>query len=129
MYNSCQNFYVSYYNIKTIAGLKGTHGGEVGWGTELQDVRSRVPFSMVSQYLRPHYGPGVDLASDRNEYQEYFLWGKSDPVGRADNLTTFMCRLSWNLGSLNLLEPSGPVMKQYRDFLSFRTEIITQVSD
>ena len=27
----------------------------------------------------------------------------------ADNLTTFMCRLSRNSGSLNLLEPSGPV--------------------
>ena len=24
----------------------------------------------------PHYGPGVDSASNRNEYQEYFLGGK-----------------------------------------------------
>jgi hypothetical protein len=24
-----------------------------------------------------HYGPGVDSASNRNEYQEYFLGGKS----------------------------------------------------
>ena len=23
--------------------------------------------------LRPHYGPGVDTASNRNEYQEFFL--------------------------------------------------------
>jgi hypothetical protein len=23
--------------------------------------------------FRPYYGPGVDLASNRNEYQEYFL--------------------------------------------------------
>jgi len=23
----------------------------------------------------PHYGPGVDSASNRNEYQEYFLGG------------------------------------------------------
>ena len=30
------------------------------------------------------------------------------PVREADNLTTFACRMSWNLGSLNLLEPSGP---------------------
>ena len=28
---------------------------------------------------------------------------------KTDNLTTFMCRLSGNSGSLNLLEPSGPV--------------------
>ena len=26
----------------------------------------------------------------------------------ADNLTTFMCRMSWKSGSLNLLEHSGP---------------------
>jgi hypothetical protein len=26
----------------------------------------------------------------------------------ADNLTTFMCRMSWKSGRLNLLEPSGP---------------------
>jgi len=30
-------------------------------------------------------------------------------VREADNLTTFMCRMSWKSGSLNLLEPSGPV--------------------
>jgi hypothetical protein len=23
--------------------------------------------------FRPHYGPGVDSASNRNEYQKYFL--------------------------------------------------------
>ena len=28
---------------------------------------------------------------------------------KADKLATFMCRLSENPGSLNLLEPSGPV--------------------
>jgi hypothetical protein len=27
---------------------------------------------------------------------------------KADNLTTFMCRMSWKSESLNLLEPSGP---------------------
>jgi hypothetical protein len=25
--------------------------------------------------FRPYYGPGVDSASNRNEYQEYFLGG------------------------------------------------------
>jgi len=33
----------------------------------------------------PHYGPGVDSASNRNEYQEYFLGGKG---GRCVWLTT-----------------------------------------
>jgi len=27
--------------------------------------------------FRSHYGPGVDLASNRNEYQEHFLWVKA----------------------------------------------------
>ena len=48
-------------------------------------------YSMVSLeffiYLafRPHYGPGVDSAFNRNEYQEYILWGKG---GRCVGLTT-----------------------------------------
>ena len=33
----------------------------------------------------PHYGPGVDSASNRNEYQEYFL---GDKGGRCLGLTT-----------------------------------------
>ena len=40
---------------------------------------------------------GVDSASNRNEYERYILGGK-------DDLTTFMCRLSRNSRSLNLLE-------------------------
>ena len=36
-------------------------------------------------------------------------WGWRRPVRRADNLTTFMCRLPWKSEILNLLEPSGPV--------------------
>jgi len=35
-------------------------------------------------------------------------------VLEADNLTTFMCWMSWNSGSLNLLEPSGPQRACYR---------------
>jgi hypothetical protein len=31
-----------------------------------------------TQSFRPHYGPGVDSASDRDEYQEYFLGVKAD---------------------------------------------------
>ena len=50
-------------------------------GTALQTRRSRVQFHMVSLeffidiILQPHYGPGIDTASNRNEYQEYFLVG------------------------------------------------------
>jgi len=33
-------------------------------------------FSLTSSF-RSHYGPGVDSASSRNEYQEYFLGVKA----------------------------------------------------
>jgi len=45
--------------------------------------------------FRPHYGPGVDSASNRNEYPEYFMKGKGG--------------LSWNLEASSLLEHSRPV--------------------
>ena len=34
-------------------------------------------FSLTQSFL-PHYGPWVDSASNRNEYQKYFLAGKGD---------------------------------------------------
>jgi len=36
--------------------------------------------------LRSHYGPGVDSASNRKEYQEYFLGGKGS---QCKGLTTW----------------------------------------
>ena len=47
----------------------------VGLGTALQAGRSQVRFPMVSMTysFQPHYGPGVDSASNRNKNQEYFL--------------------------------------------------------
>ena len=41
-------------------------------------------FALV-QFFRPHCGPGVDSAANRNEYQDYFLEGKG---GRCIGLTT-----------------------------------------
>ena len=57
--------------------------------------------------FRSHYGPGVDSASNRNEYQEYFL-GVKRPVRKADNLPP-SCSVVTKSGNLNFLEPSGPV--------------------
>ena len=34
-------------------------------------------FFIDIKFFRSHYGPGVDSASNRNEYQEYFLWVKA----------------------------------------------------
>jgi len=31
----------------------------------------------LTESFRPHYGSGVDSASNRNEYQEYFLGVKA----------------------------------------------------
>ena len=36
-------------------------------------VASSIPDGATRISFRPHYGPGVDSASNRNEYQEYFL--------------------------------------------------------
>ena len=51
---------------------------------------------------------GVDSASYRNEYQEYFLGGKG---GRCVMLTTLLssCDVVTKSGKLNFLEPSGPL--------------------
>ena len=62
--------------------------------------------------FRSHYGPGVDSASNRNEYREYFLGVKS---GRCVRLTTYHnpVLLSRNLGTLTSWNPLGlsrPVM-------------------
>src|SRR5215475_12746786 len=61
---------------------KGARGGAVvealRYKPEGRGVDSRLchwNFSLTQSY-RPHYGPGVDSASNRNEYQEYFLGGK-----------------------------------------------------
>jgi hypothetical protein len=48
----------------------------------------------------------VDSASNRNKYQEYFLGGKG---GWCIGLTNLPPSCADCLGSLNLLEPSGPV--------------------
>ena len=58
--------------------------------------------------FRSHYGPGVDSASNRNEYQEHFLGLKS---GRYVRLTTLppSCAVVTKSGNLNFVESSGPV--------------------
>ena len=58
--------------------------------------------------IRSHYGPGVDPASNTNEYREYFLGIKKRPVRKADNLPP-SCAVVTKSGSLNFLESSGPV--------------------
>ena len=54
------------------------------WGAVLQIGRSLVRSQLVSsefftdvKFFRSHYGPGVESASNRNEYQEHFLGVKA----------------------------------------------------
>jgi len=69
----------------------------------------------------PHYGPRVDSASNINEYQKYFLGSWRQPMRNVDNFNTFICRLSWNLGSSKL---SGPVQACTGIALPFRVILL-----
>jgi hypothetical protein len=66
-----------------------------------------------TQSFRPHYGPGVDSASNRNEYQEYLMRGKGDRCVGLTTLPPSCTRLSWNLVASTSWNPQGlsrPVM-------------------
>jgi hypothetical protein len=96
----------------------GARGGAVGRGTALQAGRSRFRFRMVSLefsiviILPAANDPEVDSVSNR-WVPWIFPEDQRRPVRRAKNLTTFMCRVSWNLGASNSWNPQGlwrPVM-------------------
>jgi len=52
-------------------------------------------------------------------------WGCRRSVHEADNLTTFMCRMAWKSGSLNLLEHSGPHWACYGITLPLPLSLLT----
>jgi len=56
--------------------------------------------------FRSHYGPGVDSASNRNEYQGHFLEVKSGRCVRLTTLPPFWAFVTYS-ENLNFLEPSG----------------------
>jgi hypothetical protein len=95
IYTQCTVLYCTVIYTVLYYTILGARGGEMFEALrcklEGRGIDSRWCHRNFS--FRPHYGPGVDTASDRNEYQEYFL-GVRRPVLRADNLATFMCRLS-----------------------------------
>jgi len=70
----------------------------------------------VTWSFRSQYGPGVDSASNRNDYQVYFLGGKG---GRCVRLTTLppSCAVVMKSGNLNFLEPCGPLQACNGTFL------------
>jgi len=71
------------------------------WGPravlQIGEVAGSIPagvseFFIDMKSLRSHYGPGIDSASNRNEYQENFL-----RVRKVDNLTSILyhCHVIW----------------------------------
>jgi len=56
-------------------------------------------FFIDIQSFRSYYGPGVDSASNRNEYQEHFVGVKAAGA----------CAVVMKSGNLNFPEPSGPL--------------------
>jgi len=76
--------------------------GTVYRGTALRIGRSRVRLLMVSLEFFMDYGPGVDSASNQNEYQIYFL---GDKGGQCAGLTTLP---SSSVDSLEVWEPQPP---------------------
>jgi hypothetical protein len=81
------------------------YGDALGWGTELQTGRPRVQFPIR---FRPHCGPGIESASNINEYQEYFQGCKG---GRCVGLTTLppLCADFLQIWIPDLLETSEPL--------------------
>ena len=85
----------------------------------IRKVASSIPAGVIGffidiKYFWSHYGPEVHSASNRNEYQEYFLGGNG---GRCVRLTTYHhpVPLSRNLATLISWNPLGlsrPVMGQ-----------------
>jgi hypothetical protein len=87
-------------------------------------------FSLTLSF-RPHYGPGIDSASNRNQHREYIRGGggrlKVAGALWADNITAFMCRQSWkqNPETSNSWNPQGlcrPVMGELYLYLVNTTQ-------
>jgi hypothetical protein len=111
----------------------GASGSAVGWGTALQAGMSRARFPMLSlKFFYWHNSSGRTMALGLTQPltemgTRNISWGEGRPVRRADNLTTFMCRLSWNLGAStcwNTYGLSRPVMGLTYIYIYIATSVV-----
>jgi len=112
--------WISEQSIISLCSIKlGARGSAFGWGTAPQAGRPRFRFPMMSlDFFHWHNPSGRTMALGSTQSLAEMSttnvsWEWRLPVRRADNLTTFMCRLSWNLGASASWNPQGlsrPVM-------------------
>jgi len=102
-----------YPNYFAVFGGGGPRGVAVGWGTAIQALRSRVRFPMVSLEIFHWNNPsGRTMALGLNQPltemgTRNIPWWVKVAGAWADSLTTFMCRLSWNIGVSTSWNPQG----------------------
>jgi len=68
--------------------------------------------------------PSVDSASNRNEYQVYFLGRKGSRCVRLTTLPLF-CAVVMKSGNLKFLEPSGPLLACNGTHLPFTSKVMS----
>jgi hypothetical protein len=76
----------------------------------------------LMESFRPHYGPGINCASNRNEYQKMFLWSNARSARKKDNLTAICeptVHIIWDPRHLTSLEASRPC---YKDGFTFTAQ-------
>ena len=102
----------SIYNLNTITIEGAGSFSNCQFSIITKKVAGSIPDGVIgifhSQSFRLHYGPGVDSASNRNEYQKYFLGVKATGAYGWQPYHLHV-PIVLKSGSLNLLEPSGPV--------------------
>jgi hypothetical protein len=75
--------YIQHLDFLYLPLVEGTAVAQCLWCCVTnRKVAGSIPAGVTGVFIdiksfRSHYGPGVDLASNRNEYQEYFLGVKA----------------------------------------------------
>jgi hypothetical protein len=76
----------------------------------------------LTETFRPHYGPGIDSASNSNEHKEYFLGGKGGRYVELKYLphSCADCRKIWEPQPLGIFRASPGLLQGLLYFYSLR---------